>query len=207
MKRISFILVSLFFVVTAANAQVMWMADKNHTQIQFKVKHLVITTVTGNFTDYDVKFSSPKTDDFRDSKLEVTLKTSSINTNNKVRDDHLRSDDFLNAEKYPEIHFIAKSFKKKRGDKYEVKGDLTIRDVTKEVTLIAEYTGSVQMVAPMGPMKGTNMNIIAFNITGEIDRFDYNVKWGRVTEIGGLVVSKTIKFDFNMEFASPAIVN
>ena len=207
MKRISFILVSLFFVVTAANAQVMWMADKNHTEIQFKVKLLVITTVTGNFTDYDVKFSSPKADDFRDSKLEVTLKTSSINTKNKVRDDHLRSDDFLNAEQYPEIHFTAKSFKKKRGDKYEVKGDLTIRDVTKEVTLIAEHTGSVQMVAPMGPMKGTNMNIVAFNVTGEIDRFDYNVKWGRVTEAGGLIVSKTIKFEFNMEFASPAIVN
>lgn len=207
MRRTFFTLLSLLFIVTTANSQVMWMADKNHTEIQFKVKHLVITTVTGEFKDYDIKFSSPKVDDFRDSKLEVTLKTASIDTDNKMRDDDLKSDNFLNAEKYPEIKFVSKSFKKKRGNKYEVKGNLTIRDVTKEVTLIAEHTGSAQMVAPMGPMKGTNMNIIAFNVTGDIDRFDFNVKWGMLTEAGGMVVSKTIRFDFNMEFASPAMNN
>ena len=207
MKRIIFILLSLLIIVPAVNAQIMWMADKNHTEIQFKVKHLVITTVTGKFTDYDIKFSSPKVDDFSDSKLEITLKTASINTDNKMRDDDLRSDNFLNAEKYPEIKFISKSFKKKSGNNYEVKGDLTIRDITREVILSAEHTGSAQMVAPMGPMKGTNMNIIAFNVTGEIDRFDFNVKWGMLTEAGGMIVSKIIKFDFNLEFASPAMNN
>lgn len=207
MKKIILTMMSLLIMVTAANAQVMWMADKNHTEIQFKVKHLVISTVTGLFNEYDVKFSSPKADDFQDSKLEVTLKTASINTHNKMRDDDLKSDNFLNAAKYPEIKFVSKSFKKKSGNKYEVKGNLTIRDVTREVTLIAEHTGSAQMKAPMGPMKGTNMNIVAFNVTGEIDRFDYNVKWGMMTEAGGLVVSRTIKFDFNLEFASPAMNN
>jgi len=205
MKKVSFVLLALLLIVPMVNAQVMWMADKNHTEVQFKVKHLVIATVTGVFKEYDIKFNSKKVDEFRDATLEVTLKTASIFTDNEMRDKHLKSDDFLNVEKFPDIIFVSKSFKKKRGNKYEVKGVLTIRDVSKEVVLTAEHTGSAQMVAPMGPMKGTNMNITAFHVTGEIDRFDYNVKFGMVTEAGGLVVSKEIAFDFNMEFASPAM--
>ncbi len=205
MKKLSFILLALLLILPMANAQVMWMADKNHTEVQFKVKHLVISTVTGVFKDYDIKFNSSRIDDFRNATLEATIETASIFTDNEMRDNHLKSDDFLNVEEYPNIKFVSKSFKKKRGSNYEVKGDLTIRGVTKEVVLMAEHTGSAQMVAPMGPMKGTNMNITAFHVTGEIDRFDYNVKFGMVTEAGGLVVSKEIAFDFNLEFASPAM--
>src|SRR5690554_44282 len=113
-----------------------WTLDNTHSEIAFKVKHMMISTVTGHFEDFQ---ATAKTDgdDFNDASLEFSAKTASINTKNKDRDAHLQSDDFFNSEKFPEMKFVSKSFK---GDK--IVGDLTIRDVTKEITLDAELNRS-----------------------------------------------------------------
>jgi len=191
MKKAILVLFAVIFTVSFANAQVSWKTDKAHSEVQFKVKHMVISTVTGKFRDYTINFTSKSTDDFTDSKIETILNTASIFTDNERRDNDLRSDNFLNAEMYPELKFVSKSFKKSGDDTYKIVGDLTIRDVTKSVELTAEFGGSIMM-------RGTKR--IAFHITGEIDRFDFNVQWNRALETGGLIVSKIVKFDFNLEF-------
>ena len=195
MKKAVSIVLAVLFTASMATAQITWTNDKAHSEVQFKVKHMVISTVTGEFRDFTINFTSKNTDDFTDSKIETVLKTASIFTDNERRDNDLRSDNFLNAEKYAEIRFVSKSFKKSGEDTYKVIGELTIRDVTKSVELTAVYGGSVMM-------RGTKR--IAFHITGEIDRFDFNVKWNRALETGGLIVSKLIKFDFNLEFIQQA---
>lgn len=195
MKKAVSIVLAVLFTASMATAQITWTNDKAHSEVQFKVKHMVISTVTGEFRDFTINFTSKNTDDFTDSKIETVLKTASIFTDNERRDNDLRSDNFLNAEMYAEIRFVSKSFKKSGEDTYKVIGELTIRDVTKSVELTAVYGGSVMM-------RGTKR--IAFHITGEIDRFDFNVKWNRALETGGLIVSKLIKFDFNLEFIQQA---
>src|SRR5690554_4233429 len=122
-----------------------WTLDNTHSEIAFKVKHMMISTVTGHFEDFE---ASAKTDgeNFEGANFEFTAKTASINTKNKDRDTHLKSDDFFNSEEYPEMKFVSKSFK---DDK--IVGDLTIRDVTKEVTLDAELNGIA--VDPYGQTK------------------------------------------------------
>src|SRR5690554_5620610 len=113
-----------------------WIIDSAHSEIAFKVRHMMISTVTGHFEDFQ---ATAKTDgdNFENAEVAFTAKTASVNTKNKDRDNHLRSDDFFNAEKFPEMKFVSKSFV---GDK--LVGDLTIRDVTKEVTLEAEFSGT-----------------------------------------------------------------
>ena len=191
MKKTISILLGVIFTASIASAQITWNNDRAHSEVQFKVKHMVISTVTGEFRDYTINFTSKNADDFTDSKIETILNTASIFTNNERRDNDLRSDNFLNAEMYPELKFVSRSFKKSGEDTYKVVGDLTIRDVTKSVELTAEFGGSIMM-------RGTKR--IAFHITGEIDRFDFNVKWNRALETGGLIVSKKVQFDFNLEF-------
>src|SRR5690554_3283850 len=133
-----------------------WTLDNTHSEIAFKVKHMMISTVTGHFEDFE---ASAKTDgeNFEDAHFEFAAKTASINTKNEDRDTHLKSDDFFNSEVYPEMKFVSKSFK---DDK--IVGDLTIRDVTKEVTLNAELNGIA--VDPYGQTKA------GFEIRGEINR-------------------------------------
>ena len=193
MKRVGFVFAVLFFIVSSVSAQVNWQADKAHSELQFKVKHFVITTITGKFKDYSVKFTTKSADDFSDAELETVIKTGSIFTDNDRRDNHLRSDDFLNAEKYPEIAFVSKSFEKTGDNTYKVVGDLTIRDITKSVELTAEFGGSASF---------RGQTRIAFHVTGEINRFDYDVKWDAKLDTGGFIVSELIKFDFNLEFVS-----
>lgn len=191
MKKIGIIVLGFLIFATSALAQVNWRTDRAHTEIQFKVKHMVISTVTGEFRDYTINFSSKSDEDFTDATIEVVLKSSSIFTDNERRDNDLRSDNFLDAEKYPDITFKSNSFKKKGDTIYSVIGDLTIRDITKSVELTAEYGGSVVM-------RGRKR--IAFHITGEVDRFEYNVKFNAALETGGLIAGNIVKFDFNLEF-------
>ncbi|MDD2985089.1 YceI family protein [Flavobacterium sp.] len=163
-----------------------WLIDSTHSEIAFKVKHMMISTVTGHFEDFH---SSAKTngDDFNGASLNFSAKTASINTKNKDRDAHLKSDDFFNAEKFPEMTFVSKSFS---GEK--LVGDLTIRDVTKEVTLEAELNGIA--VDPYGQTKA------GFEIRGEINRKDFNLTWNSITEAGSIVVSDKVKLVVDVQF-------
>lgn len=180
----------LLFGLSLTTAQTIWNSDLSHSRVDFSVSHLVIAEVTGRFTQFEVTLQQEK-EDFSDSKLEATIKTASINTDSEGRDKHLRSDDFLNAEKFPDITFKSTSFVKTGKDTYKVTGDLTIRDVTKTVVLDTKYNGSV--TDPRGNVKS------AFKATSSVNRFDYGVKWNKAIETGGLVAGDTVTITLLVE--------
>jgi len=193
MKRLTNLLFLLLFV-SLINAQTkeenVWAVDKAHSKIGFAVTHLLISEVEGYFKDFDLKVVTDR-EDFVDAKIEFTAKTASIFTDNEKRDEHLKSDDFFNSEKFPEMKFVSKSFKKVGKNKYKLTGDLTIRDVTKPITLDVVYNGTVK--DPWGNTKA------GFNVTGKLNRFDYGLKWNALTELGGAVVDKIVKLRINVQ--------
>jgi polyisoprenoid-binding protein YceI len=164
--------------------------DKAHSKVGFNVTYLVITDVQGYFKDYDAQITS-NGDDFSTANIELKVNTSSIFTDNDKRDNHLRSDDFFNAEKYPQMIFSGKSMKKVGDTKYKLIGDFTIRDVTKQIVLDVTYNGMVK--DPWGNTKA------GFKVTGEIDRFDYNLKWDKSVESGSLVVGKEVELVIDLQ--------
>lgn len=172
------------------NNKVNWTLDNTHSEIAFKVKHMMISTVTGHFEDFQ---ATAKSDDenFTNANFEFTANTASINTKNEDRDTHLKSDDFFSAEKFPEMKFVSKTF-----DGEKLVGDLTIKDVTKEVTLDAELNGVA--VDPYGQTKA------GFEITGEISRKDFGLTWSAVTEAGSIVVSDKVKMVVDVQFTKEA---
>ena len=174
---------------TATPQAAAYVVDKAHSQIGFKVRHLGITNVNGFFADYEADVSMDG-DDLSTLTATATVQIGSISTGIDRRDGHLKSDDFFNAEKYPEMKFVSKAVRNIDGSEFELVGDLTIRDVTKEVVLEAEFLG-------MGAMGDTKK--AGFEAETTIDRFDYNLKWDRLTEAGGLVVSDKVKVILDLE--------
>jgi polyisoprenoid-binding protein YceI len=167
-----------------------WKFDHAHTQVKFNVTHLVITEVTGYFKSFDGVVKT-QGEDFTKAEIDFTIQTKSINTENEKRDNHLRSDDFFNAEKYPEIKFKSKSIKKTGNNKYKMIGDLTIRDVTKEVELDLKQGGIIT--------DGQSKTRTGFQINGIVNRFDYNLKWNALLEAGGAVVGPNVEIVCNVE--------
>lgn len=190
MAKFRFAAILALISLMTINAQTKWTVDKAHSKVQFTVTHLVISEVTGEFKSFDATVESSK-DDFTDAKIDFWADVNSISTDNDARDKHLKSDDFFNAEKFPKLTFKGKSFKKVSGKNYKLVGDLTIRDVTKEVTLNVVYNGTVK--DPYGNTKA------GFKITGSLNRFDYNLKWNALIEAGGAVVGKTVEMTINLE--------
>lgn len=167
-----------------------WLIDPAHTEVLFKVKHMMISTVTGQFETFEGKAkASDKT--FNDAEFTFTARTSSINTRNSQRDEHLRSADFFDAENYPELKFVSKTF-----DGETLIGDLTIKDVTKEVTLDVDFNGVA--VDPYGQTKA------GFELEGQISRKDFNLTWNAVTEAGSVVVSDKVKLIVAVQFTAQA---
>ena len=166
-------------------------ADKAHSNIGFRVRHLGITNVNGNFTDYEA-VAELDPSDLSTLKAEATIQIGSISTGIERRDNHLRSDDFFNAETFPTMKFVSKEVRNIEGESFELVGDLTIRDVTKEVVLEGEFLGS-------GEQMGTKK--VGFEVEGTISRFDYNLKWDQLTEAGGLVVAENVKIMLDLELA------
>ncbi|MEJ2103479.1 MAG: YceI family protein [Ignavibacteriaceae bacterium] len=168
-----------------------WKIDPAHSEINFKVKHLVVSTVRGHFKNFDATIEAEK-DDFSDAKINFEADIKSIETSNNQRNNHLRSPDFFDAEKYPKMTFISKSVKKNADNEYKVKGDLTIRGVTKEIILDVNYNGTVE---------GFGGGVVAgFEVNGKINRMDYGLKWNRLTETGSVVVSNEVKIEILAEF-------
>lgn len=165
-----------------------WVIDASHSEIQFKVKHLVITTVTGNFNEFSGTVEADDT--FENAKIAFEANTASISTNSEQRDGHLKSGDFFDAEKFPKLSFKATKFSKK-GDGFELVGDLTIKDVTNSVTLAVEYGGTAK--DPWGNTKA------GFEITGKINRKDFGLTWNAPTEAGGVLVSDEVKLIANVQ--------
>jgi polyisoprenoid-binding protein YceI len=169
--------------------------DSAHSEITFKVKHLMITNVTGNFTKFDATMESEAAD-FSDAKISFEADVDSITTHNEQRDGHLKGDDFFAADKFPKLSFVSKSFTKKSDDQYKLTGDLTIRDTTKTIDLDVELGGAV--TDPYGQQKA------GFEVNGKINRKDFGLTWGAVTEAGGVVVSDDVKLHLQVQMIKQA---
>jgi polyisoprenoid-binding protein YceI len=171
------------------NEIIKWTLDKSHSNVKFSVTHLVVSETEGSFKLFDGNMENSKPD-YSDAKISFNVDVKSINTDNERRDEHLKGDDFFNAEKYPAMKFESTSFTPAGGNKYKLAGNLTIRDITKPVTFDVTYGGTVNA------MGGTR---IGFKAKTTIDRFDYNLKWDKTIETGGLVVSKEVDITVNVE--------
>ena len=172
-----------------------WSIDPMHSEVQFKVKHLVISTVSGFFKSFE---GSVETDgeDFDDANIEFSIDIDSIDTNQSQRDEHLKSPEFFDAATYPHIKFKSTSFKKTGDDEYALKGDLTIKGVTKPVSLDVEFGGSTADF--YGNTKA------GFEITGKINRKEFGLTWDGVTEAGSVVVGEDIKLTINAQLTKQA---
>jgi Uncharacterized conserved protein len=190
MKHLQMLAAVILLMVSFTFAQSDWKIDPTHSNIQFTVSHLVVSEVSGFFKKFDAS-AKTKDDNFKDAQIEFTADVNSISTDNEKRDAHLRSDDFFNAEKFPQIKFKSKSFKKISNNKYKLTGDFTIRDVTKTIDLDVTFNGTIK--DPWGNTRA------GFKIAGSINRFDYNLKWNNLLEAGGAVVGKTVELKCNVE--------
>lgn len=179
-------------ISNAQEEKVTWTVDKAHSKVGFTVTHLVISEVEGSFGVYEGEIQSEGTD-FENAAISFAVDVQSIDTDNSMRDDHLKSDDFFNAESYPTMNFTSTSFTKVSDKKYELKGILTIRDVAREITFEVKHGGIAQ--------DGYGNTKAGFKATGVINRFDYGLRWNAMTEAGGLVVENEVAIELNLQFA------
>ncbi|MBL0065289.1 MAG: YceI family protein [Bacteroidetes bacterium] len=183
MKKVLLFLTAI--TLSASSFAQNWKIDPSHTKIHFNTKYLVISDVEGEFKKFDGTFTSAKAD-WSDLQVTVTADVNSITTENDMRDKHLMSDDFFNAEKYPTIKFTSSGIKNLGNNKYVLSGTLTIRDVTKNVEVPLVYGGTVK--DPWGNVKA------GFKATGTINRKDYGLKYANAAATGEAVVSDNVDF-------------
>ncbi|RYY38989.1 MAG: polyisoprenoid-binding protein [Chitinophagaceae bacterium] len=191
MKKL-FLAAAIALSTSGLFAQTTWNVDPAHSNVRFTVSHLVVSEVEGTFKKFNGSLVSSRPD-LTDAKINFTVDVNSINTDNEGRDKHLKGDDFFNADNYPQMTFVGTSFRKLSGNQYELKGNLTIRNVTRPATFKVTYGGTVK--DPWGNIKA------GFKASGSINRFDYGLKWNTLTEAGGAVVGKDIAIDLKLEFA------
>jgi polyisoprenoid-binding protein YceI len=165
-------------------SSIKWVADPTHSEISFKVKHMMMTNVTGTFGQFSVN-AETEAEDFSSAKVSFAAQIASINTGNEQRDGHLKSADFFDAEKNPELKFVSTSMTKKDGENYVLNGDLTIGEVTNSVSLDVEFGGINK--DPWGNQKA------GFSINGKINRKEFGLTWNAALETGGVLVSEDVK--------------
>ncbi|RZM28386.1 MAG: polyisoprenoid-binding protein [Pedobacter sp.] len=175
-------------------ATTQWALDPTHSELQFKVKHLMITTVTGSLASFNASLTT-ESDDFENAKVSFDGDLNTIETGNKDRDNHLKSGDFFDAEQFPKITFESTSLEKD-GDDYVLKGNLTIKDTTKPVKLTAEFGGIA--TDPWGNTKA------GFTLSGKINRTDFGLTWNAALETGGVMVSEEVKIAGELQFVKQA---
>ncbi len=169
----------------------LWKIDPTHSEVSFKVKHLVVSTVTGHFNQFDATIESA-TEDFSDAKVTFEADVNSISTKNEQRDGHLKSADFFDAAKHPKMSFASTSVKKISDYELQVTGNLTLRGVSREITLSVLYNGTV------AGFNGTQ--VAGFEIRTKLNRFDFGLQWSALTEAGGMVVSNEVRIEIMAEF-------
>lgn len=168
-----------------------WVVDPTHSEIVFKVKHMMFTNVSGNFTKFDASVVT-EGDNFDNAKFDFSADVASVDTGNGDRDNHLRSGDFFDAENFPKMTFTSTGFTQKSGDDYVLTGDLTIRDVTAPVTLNVEFGGTAK--DPWGNVKA------GLSATGKLNRKDFGLTWNAALETGGVLVSDEVKLVIELQF-------
>lgn len=161
-----------------------WIIDTAHSEVHFKVKHLVISTVTGSFKEFEGE-AEATAEAFTDAKIHFSADVNSIDTNQEQRDAHLKSADFFDATNFPKLEFVSTSFSQKGGQEYSLKGNLSIRGITKPIELNVEYGGTAK--DPYGQIKA------GFEVSGTINRKEFGLHWTAITEAGNLVVSDEVK--------------
>ena len=191
MKKIN-ALVTFMMIAGAAVAQTTWTIDNNHSKVGFSIAHMAVSEVEGKFNEFDGTVTA-KSDDFNGAQVEFTSKTASIDTDNERRDNHLKSPDFFDAEKFPETKF--KGTLVKDGGKYKLKGDLTMHGVTKPVEFDVTYGGTINHG------KGTKAG---FKLTGKINRQDYGLTWANKVPTGELVVGDEVELIVKVELDKKA---
>jgi polyisoprenoid-binding protein YceI len=168
-----------------------WKIDPTHSEVTFRVKHLVVSTVSGHFDRFDARIEAASPD-FSDMKVSFEAEAGSINTKNDQRDAHLKSPDFFDAANHPKLSFTSTAAKRLSDHEFEVAGNLTMRGVTRPVTLEVVYNGTVTGFG------GTT--VAGFEIRGKLNRFDFGLQWSAVTEAGGVVVGSDVRFEIQAEF-------
>ena len=176
-------------------SNIKWVVDPTHSEIQFKVKHLMITTVTGYFKKFNLEVETATEDFNTASRIDLTADVNSIDTNNAQRDTHLKSADFFNAGEHSQLHFTGRKYESS-GDEAVLYGDLTIRNTTKPITLKVEFGGIV--VDPYGQTKA------GFTVSGKVSRKEFGLLWNAVTEAGQVVVSDDIKIHAEVQLVKQA---
>lgn len=172
-----------------------WKIDQAHSEVEFKVKHLMISNVTGYFGKYEAT-AEGNNDDFTDAKVTFEAEVASISTKNEQRDQHLQAEDFFHAAQYPKLTFVSTGVKKIDNENYKVAGDLTIRGVSKPIELAVEFSGIVK--DPYGQTKA------GFEITGKINRKDFGLAFHAVTDNGGLLLGDEVKLQANVQMVKQA---
>src|SRR5690625_3941011 len=171
-----------------------WKVDSSHTNVGFSVRHMMVSKVRGRFTEVEGTIDGdPK--ELENSKINFKIDTSTIHTNNEDRDNHLRSGDFFEVEKYPNITFSSTNIVKTDDSNYNITGDITIKDVTKQTTFTAEYLGAGKN--PWG------VEVVAFEVTGKVSREEFGLTWNQTLETGGVLVGDDIKINIELQ-ANPA---
>jgi polyisoprenoid-binding protein YceI len=167
-----------------------WIIDTVHSDITFRVKHMMITTVSGTFDRFSGTMTN-KSADFTDAKITFEADTDSVNTRNDQRDAHLKSEEFFNTAKFPKIGFTSTSMKKISGNSYELHGTFNMTGRTQPLVLKAEYLGKV--VDPWGQTR------VGFELSGSIMRSLFGMLWNAATEDGGVVVSEEVRLSMNIQ--------
>lgn len=168
-----------------------WQLDPTHSQVQFKIKHLMISKVTGEFKKFAATVTT-EDDDFSTAKIQFNADISSISTSNEQRDAHLRGADFFEADAHPELHFESKRVEKIDEENYKLYGDLTIRGITKKIILDVVYSGIIQ--DPWGNTR------VGFEVSGKINRKDFGISFGMVSETGGVLLGYDVEIHAETQF-------
>jgi polyisoprenoid-binding protein YceI len=177
-------------IAAPAKTGTLWKFDEAHTTVGFAVKHMMVTTVRGQFTKVNGS-AIGETHEPLGAEIDVEIDAASINTNNEMRDNHLRSADFLDAENYPTISYKSTRIEERGNDRYTIYGDLTIRGVTREVVLEGEVNGFGK--TPFGT------EVAGVSVKGKINRKDFGLNWNVALETGGWLVGDTINIDIEVE--------
>ena len=178
--------------VTKTATKTKWTLDPTHSEIVFKVRHMMITNVKGEFRKFDASILTDGEDFSKSSLIDLTIDAGSIYTNDDSRDGHLKSEDFFDVEKFPTLTFEGRSLTKVRDDEYELSGILTIKGVSKDVRLNVEFGGVNK--DPWGNEKA------GFSLTGKINRKDFGLNWNAALETGGVLVSDEVKISAEVQF-------
>ena len=173
-----------------------WTLDPTHSELQFKIKHLMISTVSGQFNNFKATVET-QDNDFSKAKVHFEAVVDSISTNNEQRDAHLKNGDFFDTEKYPEIVFEGNKMEKTGEDEYKLHGTITMRGISKQIILNVEFGGITK--DPWGNTR------TGFSVTGKINRQDYGMSFGAVSETGGLLLGDDVKISANVQFVKEAV--